>query len=354
MASGGGNLTEGIFANLAPIKVPGTRSYSTVYQEQLFESKQVFQCSGYVATDALVELRALLEQCNLLERFDFCIGMARFDGLTRDQITAVDALNQYLVDSGIGGVFVSVSMPVHAKVALFLGDKRSVLLGSSNLSSLTRATRQYEVDVLIKDDELLEDEIDSFFTLLANSSMPWLEVVSGIPLIAAGTHPLVNLAGVERCEARSIFREEVLLEFEIPIKTERKSGPNVFFGKGRESKNGRIIKRPWYEVEFIVPKSITTLPGYPTEQAFPDGFRVVTDDGFSFECLSSGDYSKNLRSKGDLETLGRWLKGRLEQAGSLDPGEYVTETVLQKYGRNTVTLRFTKSQQWTLDLSASV
>ena len=47
------------------------------------------------------------------------------------------------------------------------------------------------------------------------------------------------------------------ISFEIPIKpyeVSPQSNLNVFFGKGRESKNGLVKPRHWYEVELIVPK----------------------------------------------------------------------------------------------------
>ena len=77
---------------------------------------------------------------------------------------------------------------------------------------------------------------------------------------------------------------------------------------------------------------------------------MVTDDGWSFKCKVSGDSSKNFRSEGDLKILGKWLKGRLENAGALKVGDPVTEDTLRLYGRDTFTL--TKTERygiWYLD-----
>ena len=79
---------------------------------------------------------------------------------------------------------------------------------------------------------------------------------------------------------------------------------------------------------------------------------VYTDDGWKFDCKIQGDYGKNFRSAGDLKTLGRWIKGRLERAGCLTVGQPVTEEVLQKYGRKTISLKETDEQNvWLLDFS---
>ena len=143
------------------------------------------------------------------------------------------------------------------------------------------------------------------------------------------------------------------ISFDIPIKpfeVSPQSNLNVFFGKGRESKNGLIKPRHWYEVELIVPKTVTTQLGYPQSQTVGAVFTVITDDGWSFRCKVSGDYSKNFRSEGDLKILGKWLKGRLENAGVLKVGEPVTNETLQKYGRNTFTLTQTRTPGvWFLD-----
>ena len=143
------------------------------------------------------------------------------------------------------------------------------------------------------------------------------------------------------------------ISFEIPIKATEKHGKsnlNVFFGKGRMDKRGLVKPRHWYEAELIVPKEVTSKPGYPQSQTPESVFDVITDDGWKFKCKVSGDYSKNFRSENDLKILGKWLKGRLENAGALKVGEPVTEETLRKYGRYTFTLtKTTIPDLWYLD-----
>src|SRR5690606_10916771 len=126
-------------------------------------------------------------------------------------------------------------------------------------------------------------------------------------------------------------------EFLIPLKTDdaTRSNLNTFNGKGRENKQGFVMPRSWYEVELIVPKSVTSQPGYPQSDKDGDGgvIHVLTDDGWKFSCKVSGDFSKNLRSEKDLKILGKWLKGRLEHSGALKTGELCTQSTLDNYGR---------------------
>jgi hypothetical protein len=79
-------------------------------------------------------------------------------------------------------------------------------------------------------------------------------------------------------------------------------------------------------------------------------FDVITDDGYKFACRVSGDFSKNFRSADDLQILGRWIKGRMENKRALNIGEKITDSNLRKYGRNTITLTKTKRENvWFLD-----
>ena len=141
--------------------------------------------------------------------------------------------------------------------------------------------------------------------------------------------------------------------FEIPIKGAEdspKSNLNVFFGRGRVSQNGLVKPRHWYEVELIVPRSVAMQEGYPRAQTEEAVFNVVTDDGWKFSCKVSGTNNKNFRSEGDLKILGKWLKGRLENAGVLTVGTPVFNNTLRQYGRNTFTLTKTDMPNtWYLD-----
>ena len=94
-----------------------------------------------------------------------------------------------------------------------------------------------------------------------------------------------------------------------------------------------------------VSKSIRDLPGYPLHQ---QPFMAVTDDGWKFQAWTCGQNNKNLYSKDDLKIMGRWIKGRLVAAGLVEPVNRVesdlggkgviTHKMLNKYGRDTITL----------------
>lgn len=341
---------RGIFANLLPIRIENTDDFGTTFSRCLASSEKIFMCTGYVATESIVELSSLLEEFTQVKDFQLLVGMAKFDGLTRSQLLALEKLNSELENQGRGAVLVATAIPIHAKVTLFSGGNNQVLVGSSNLGSLTRATRQYEVDLLVNDDSTFISQVEEFIERAKRASEKFSQIKDGLRLVINDPHPLENLAGVSRPDLSNGLELDPIQRFEIEIGTGEKSNLNTFFGKGRKSIDGRLLPRPWYEVELIVSKTITELPGYPVKEIGNGEFRAITDDGFSFLCKTSGDYSKNLRSSGDLETLGRWLKGRLERAGVLNPGELVTHETLAKYGRSTLTLQKIKNDSsWYLD-----
>lgn len=345
---------RGVFANLLPIRVDSSDDFGTTFSRCLAKSQKVVMCTGYVATESIIELSSLLQEFTNIKEFQLLVGMAKFDGLTKPQFHALEKLNNELEGNGLGSVLIATAIPIHAKVTLFSGEMAQVLLGSSNLGSLTRATRQYEVDVLVDDDQGFMNQVEEFLERAKLASENFRDIKQSLKIVVNDPHPLENLAGVTRTDLSAQPNLDPNLKFEIEIGTGEKSNLNTFFGKGRKSIDGRILPRPWYEVELIVSKSVTDLPGYPTKDRDNGEFQVVTDDGFSFFCKTSGDNSKNLRSSADLETLGRWLKGRLERAGVLLPGDLVTLQTLQDYGRTTLTLqKIAHDSRWYLDFGVN-
>ncbi|MBI5220821.1 MAG: NgoFVII family restriction endonuclease [Candidatus Liptonbacteria bacterium] len=101
---------------------------------------------------------------------------------------------------------------------------------------------------------------------------------------------------------------------------------------------GKVTPRPWYEVELIAPREINILPVYPRGP-----FLAYTDDGYIIPMRTSGDNFKNIRSSGNLQLLGQWLKGKLQKSGALVPLTPATAETLEKYGNDTI--RFYKVRE---------
>ena len=105
---------------------------------------------------------------------------------------------------------------------------------------------------------------------------------------------------------------------------------------GRWNRNtGKVIPRNWFEGELIVDKETTRNTLYPK-----GNFKVITDDGYSFECRTQGDNNKNIRSTGSLNVLGKWIKLKLQKSGALEPLTLVTSETFERFGQDN--LRFYK------------
>lgn len=352
-----------LYSNYPPLRRPRRESYQEVFYNLLGRSDTLYIASGYISNDSLIDLKTAVE-ANSGPRIELCIGMHYFEGLTRAQKIAVETLDKFLQENDLGGVYFVINYPFHGKVAAFSvkDDMKGVLIGSSNLSSIVPGHRQYEVDYKIENNEEAEEARAFLHDLVEQASAPY-SALDDIPIIEARNSLLEGQYGVESVDSKDIESAKSRLSneisFEIPLKTSGalKSNLNPFFGKGRENSQGYVVPRPWYEVELIVSRKITSQPGYPrAENNDQDNvFPVITDDGWQFKCkVSKGSNSKNFRSDDDLKILGKWIKGRLENAGVLEPGELVTKEVLDLYGRNSLTLtKIEGSDYWYLDFGVN-
>lgn len=344
-------------SNFPPVGTANS-TYASVFEQLLRDSASVAIACGYVSTEAVVDLTRVITE-NGGPYLDLCVGMATFEGLTRTQLEALKQLDAELIKHELGSVSLVTAFPYHGKTASFQSHDGTLtgLVGSSNLSNIiSRNSRLYEVDCAVTGPAAQQiDELISH--LVSDASQPLGQLSPKI--VEPSNLLLTDHLGVEKVRAEDLATlkaRPVELNFAIPLKGDKSqsSGLNASFGKGRENRNGFVLPRSWYEVELIVSNTITTSPGYPQAERGGSGgaFAVVTDDGWSFMCKVSGDYSKNLRSAGDLRTLGKWMKGRLENAGVLTAGQRVTDKALNDYGRNTLTLRkHVGDNRWVLDFS---
>lgn len=346
-----------IYSNYPPLKTE-FETYHDAFTELIEKSDNLKIASGYISADALIDLKSIVE-ANGGPHIELNIGMHYFDGLTKQQAEAVEDLNNTLRSKNLGGVYFVVTFPFHGKIISFKNHEQVIggLIGSSNLTNIveSKTSRQYEVDYRLPDNDCIE--LENFITRLKETTTrPFDEI--DVKIIESKNNLLDEQYGVSKADIQVIelvkSNPEFEYEFCIPLKTDdaTRSNLNTFNGKGRENKQKFVMPRSWYEVELIVPKSVATQPGYPQSDKHGNGgvINVVTDDGWSFSCKVSGDFSKNLRSEKDLKILGKWLKGRLEHAGALKTGELCSQRTLDMYGRSNFTLAKLKDQDlWYLD-----
>lgn len=346
---------ELLFSNFPPMKT-NYKTFSDMFYSMVPESTELDIAVGYITSDSLVELQKLVE-LNNLKSLNLIIGMHYLERFTKMEYNAALKLNEFLCKNKCGEVRLVTPFRYHGKLYLYSNEQGAFagIIGSNNLSSIVDGgARVYESSVLL-DDKLMAQQMQDFIKSLIKTST---ENICDLQIDKfKEVNPLLDgheyVIKIEPHDVATVMLSRTKTSFNIPIKpyeVSPQSNLNVFFGKGRESKNGLVKPRHWYEVELIVPKHVTSQKGYPQAKTDDAVFTVVTDDGWSFKCKVSGDYSKNFRSEGDLKILGKWLKGRLENAGVLKVGDPVNQETLKQYGRDTFTLTKTSTPGlWYLD-----
>ena len=337
---------ELLLSDIPPLR-ESNNSFSNRFRTLMFEADHLQIASGYISTDSITEIKKIIESNNR-PHLDLMIGMHYFDGITRTQYDAARYLDDYLTSKDMGSVSIATTFRFHGNMYSFQKDGKvfAGIIGSSNLTGVLDYHRNYETDLLIQEGAIL-NEISNFITKATD------KIADPISTWAPNKYTENNalLEGhesVKRVDPGDFADVQARLtgeEFKIPLKAtarQQKSNLNVYFGKGRENTSTGFVKpRHWYEVELIVPNTITEQDAYPkaTYPANQSIITVYTDDYWKFECKISGDYSKNFRSYNDLKILGKWIKGRLEINGSLQIGQPVTEVVLDSYGRRDFELK---------------
>ncbi len=336
-----------ILSNIPPVRMGGKKVYS-YFEELFYEADTIRIASGYISADALIELKNIFE-LNKKPFMELIIGMHGFDGFTKIQYESAKFLDDFLRLQNAGGVRIADVFKFHGKIYSFLKNNSPIasIIGSSNLTSIFDSANTYEADILI-DEPLMTAKINEFLIMLSKQACVPFNDFKIKHFIESENLKLDGYIGVEKIlkeETDKLFSRPSKISLSIPIKADKalKSNLNVFFGKGRENKKGFIKPRSWYEVELIVPNNITSDKNYPKggEADLEGVITVYTDDGWKFKCKISGDYNKNFRSTDDLKILGRWIKGRMENAGVLKTGGLVTDKTLAEYGRNNFELRST-------------
>jgi hypothetical protein len=335
-----------LFSNLPPVRTSCPKFADTFYS-LIPEASRLDIVVGYVTADSLAELQQTVAQNDNIAMLNLIIGMHYWDKFTKLQYNAAVALNEFLRGKQRGEVRLVTPFRFHGKLYLYSNTNGAFagIIGSNNLGSIVDGrTRIYEASALFRERQLavkMREFIDKL-TIDATDNIADCTITE----FEERNTLLENHENVKKIlpdEQAGILSSLTNTRFEIPLvkngDVPKKSNLNVFFGKGRLIRTTGVVQpRHWYEAELIVPSTITEQLGYPQKNTPAAIFTVITDDGWQFSCKVSGDYSKNFRSEDDLKILGKWIKGRLENAGVLEVGHQVTPDTFMQYGRDSFTL----------------
>jgi len=342
-------MIELLNSNYPPLVTKG-RNFPDMFFSLLQESASVKIASGYISEESIAELLGLYNH-GLKTKISLVIGMHYFEGFSVGQYEALLTLAELLNKNSLGNVLLARVSKYHGKVYSFSGKRTeyAAIIGSSNLTKINTPERVYDTDILVCNEKINID-IEHFLLDLQNKYCRDIQKINRNDITIIEPENLfedyLDVVKVTDIEKAKVINSLTAISFDIEIKPEGKSHLNCYHGKGRETPNGLVRPRPWYESNVMVPKDITTLPNYPRNIEFT----VITDDNYKFKCVTNGDYAKNLRSVGDLQILGRWLKGRMENKNVLKIGDKVTADTFYYYGRNTIKLTKTSiPDTWYMD-----
>lgn len=342
-----------LYTNMLPLKLgDGQRAFMDYFTDAVRESDEIDIAVGYVSKAALKQLQSLVDE-NGIKRICLTIGMYYHEGMPEGTYNVALALNEHWIERGIGEVRLVRAFKYHGKTYVFYksGSPFSAVIGSHNLGAIKLEAsnlRQYELSAVTEE----PDELDEVSAHIKDIMLPKCSAniadLQEVPLIREVNKALVDQEYVSKVTPEEVdaYKKRMTdVSFEIPLKVPedekdlsmRGSNINVCYAGGR--------KRVWWEIEMVVSKAIRSLPGYPLYQK---PFMAITDDGWKFQAWTCGQNNKNLYSKDDLKIMGRWIKGRLVAAGLVEPVNRVegdkdgkgiiTHKMLNKYGRDTITL----------------
>jgi HKD family nuclease len=351
-------------SKLPPLKL-NNQTFSDAFNDFLDRSSRMDIAVGYITADSLAWLHEALKTMSNIQSVNLVIGMHYWEKFTEREYKTAAEFDTYLRNENRGSLKLVKTFKYHGKLYSWSDNSGVIsgIIGSDNLGGITAGTRSYEVSALFSE----QNDAQKIKTFIDDLTLKTTVDVSQYEKDERGFRINTNLLEghegvlkVERAKTAEYSQNRTNISFAIPLKgvdvsrprTNRdggKSNLNCFFGKGRETPTGKILPRPWYEVELIPGNAITSLPNYPQPNT---PFTVVTDDGWTFECQVQGgdDGRKNFRSSGDLQTLGMWIKGRMEDAGALDIGHLVTTNTISDFGKNVLILTKTNvDDKWFLE-----
>lgn len=308
--------------------------------------------SGYVGRETVDKLIVLVRKRPELS-IKLVVGMAAKEGIAQRSYESLGQLHQLLSENSVeqkskSGVYWYFSgengersRGLHAKAYRLTGKKvDDLFIGSSNFSfSGLNLSGNVELNVLDTSSNA-KREFDDFFESNLGSGFNFVpyDQVEDFPIRGKTIQQSRKKPGLQKVAKPLDFRNHPFVDIDLALNIEDKtrSSLNVCFGRGRWSRStGKVKPREWYEVEIICPKNVTQDPAYPKGD-----FQALTSDGYSFLARTQGDYSKNLRSKDSLLTLGLWIKSCLEDSGALTnvPQEIVTRETFETYGNSILRL----------------
>lgn len=345
------------------------KSIGKVLRDDFLSSLKVTEgltiATGYIDEEFLCYIKPYMIS---IAKRGFCkllVGMIFHSGVTKKQKTLLTQLNNELLNcNSNSGVFISRN-EYHGKVYLFEGEgNKTVYLGSSNLSTYG-FYRRLECTVQLTD-ELVEndliDYIQHLFDKSTTSSLNQIDLkTKSKQVINVRPSNLLRDYLISKNEFDSLPSPVSEQNIKLRVNEQPRSSLNLYFDKGRKNSQGQYIPRPWFEVELTSTKADRANPNYPmftsnssSSQSQSGSFDAYINEGDEYYKIAMkvhSDDGKNISSaneSGGRTTLGRYIKGKLQEAGVLSEGSRITSETLELYEKDYITLKKIDSKRYIL------
>lgn len=326
------------------------------FKAQLKDAKTLTMATGYIGAGLVNSLEKELVSVAKRGSCKLLVGMVYHQGVTQQQFDALDKLDKRLrLVNANSGVFIS-RRPYHGKIYKFVSSKNEtrVYVGSSNFSN-EGFIHRLECTSFLTDPRTI-DEVSRYLDFLYDGT--FAQQLSNVQLPIYKVHTrsqplkpsrLLSDYLVPADELPNLNDREGRLDIELRVDNQPASSLNLFFDKGRKNSQGKYAPRPWYEVEIQATKKEIRSRYYPPSKLKEAGknsrvgdFVAFLKDGqnyYKIDMKVHSDGGKNIssaKSSGGRSTLGKYIKGKLQDAGVLSEGQVITSDVLDAYGRHTI------------------
>ena len=301
---------------------------------------------GYFGHETIQLFKKQLVSRSQQGRVRLLLGMVFHTGLGNKQQKLLDELNEALQSNDPeSGVFISMR-EYHGKVYAF---DDAIYVGSANFSAAGIESRLECTAYLT--DQTSRNEVTEFLAFLfdpkVSPNIQKVDLQRRPPEAAAS-------ADLDRYAVPSMPQSEVVGSMKITLRVDSqpRSSLNLFFDKGRLVKaTGKYSPRPWYEVEITTNASDREHPLYPVTLQRTPGKKSRVGAFWCYVEFRRKIYRIRMNVASDLgkaimtgeesggrETLGRIIKGKLEDSKVLRYGERITSQTLEDYGQDYIKL----------------
>lgn len=343
-------------------------SFEKEFKSKFQSSNKLVVASGYFGATTLKKLKKNILSISKKGECKILFGMVFHRGVTKAQNQILIELNAMLRQiNPDNGIFIS-RKPYHGKIYHFSDDDNDhVYLGSSNFSEQGFKNR-WECTVKIESPETKNQTIEYLnflfsHKLTVNLSKVNLRRNKEITIIK----PSKLLKDYQISENDYPKKAPIgECKIELRVDSQPASSLNLFFDKGRKNQNGNYEPRPWYEIEITsgkkdrendyYPVSTPNLDNQGNEKKSRNGSfnAYINEDNkyYKIEMKVTSDYGKAIfssKNSGGRETLGRYIKGKLEAYGALKRYDRITSGTLDAYGKNYIILRKIDDENYILE-----